>query len=383
MPLEPYLRGRTWWAKGRVEYNDSAITDYYRCSTGASSEKAAWEWCRAEEERQRRRFLVGPENEEEPLTFAGAVLHHNPDDKTAGYLIPIVKLIGEALVADITPKIVRDLGPELYPNAGTKTWVRQVVTPIRSVINNAHDLGLCPPIRIKSYTAEEQIMQDRKRGSRGRTKYQPGSWEWLLQFRAHATQRIAALALIMFVTGARISQAVQMHPTKHLDLDHNRICIPAAKGHDDRWIEIPDWLSTELKNLPARYPRGAERKPANLRVFGYADRWSPRKEWNKAIEAAGIEFLPFHSAGRHGFGQEMNVRHPIDEKAAGAFGGWSDTALMRRTYTHAEDEAVKVHQALESGLKRAQKKTKLKLVQTPKKARARTNPVQATPRKSI
>ncbi|OCC25336.1 integrase [Croceicoccus estronivorus] len=366
MPLEPYLRGRTWWAKGRVEYNDAPITDYYRCSTGTSSEQAAREWCRAEEKRQLRRFLVGPEEAEEPLTFAAAVLLHEPDAKTAGYLIPIVELIGEALVSDITPKIVRELGPILYPDAGTKTWARHVVTPIRSVINNAHDLGKCPPIKIKGYTAEEQVAQDRKRGSRGRTKYKPGSWEWLLQFRAHATQRVAALALTMFVTGARISQAVQMNPGQHLDLDNNRICIPGAKGHDDRWIEIPKWLAIELKNLQPGYPRGAERKTENLRVFGYADRSSPRKDWNKAIEAADIEYLPFHSAGRHGFGQEMNVRQSIDEKAAGAFGGWSDTNLMRRTYTHAEDEVIKVHRALETGLKRAQRKTKLKLVKAAK-----------------
>lgn len=361
MPLQPYLRNRTWWAKGRVEYNGQPITGYYRCSTGASTEQAAWEWCRLEGERQLRCFLVGPEKAEAPLTFAAAVLLYEPDAKTADYLIPIVTMIGEHLVSEITPRAVRDLGPTLYPDAGTKTWIRQVVTPVRSVINNAHDLGKCAPIKIKGYSAEEQVAQDRKRGSKGRAKYKPGSWEWLLQFRAHASQRVAALALTMFVTGARISQAIEMRPDLHLDLQNDRICIPGAKGHDDRWIEVPAWLSTELKNLKPRYPRGADRKPENLRVFGYADRSSPRKEWVKAIEAAGIEYLPFHSAGRHGFGQEMNVRQSVDEKAAGAFGGWSDTNLMRRTYTHAEDEARKIHLAMETGLHSAEEKTKLKL----------------------
>ncbi len=361
MPLKPYLRGKTWWAKGRVEYSGSPISDYYRCSTGASDEQAAWDWCREEEQRQLRRFLVGPEEEDGPLNFAGAILLFNCNRKTADYLIPIVKLIGEELVSNITPKRVRELGPILYPDAGTKTWIRQVVTPIRSVINNAHDLGKCPPIKIKGYSTEEQLRQDTERGSTGRNKYPPGSWEWLLQFRAHATQRVAALALTMFVTGARISQAIAMRPDKHLDLEKHRICIPGAKGHGDRWIEIPDWLATELKNLKPRWPRGAERKTENLRVFGYADRSSPRREWNKAIEAAGIDYLPFHAAGRHGFGQEMNIREPVDEKAAGAFGGWSDTNLMRRTYTHAENEMEKVHKALTAGLEKAQLKTNLRL----------------------
>jgi hypothetical protein len=35
------------------------------------------------------------------------------------------------------PKLVRELGEGLYPEASTDTWVRHVVTPVRSVINNA------------------------------------------------------------------------------------------------------------------------------------------------------------------------------------------------------------------------------------------------------
>ena len=50
MPLEPYPRGAVWWARGRVEYNGAPITEYYRCSTGASEEQGAWDWCRKEEQ---------------------------------------------------------------------------------------------------------------------------------------------------------------------------------------------------------------------------------------------------------------------------------------------------------------------------------------------
>ena len=134
-----------------------------------------------------------------------------------------------------------------------------------------------------------------------------------------------------------------------------------ATGQDDRWIGIPTWLVDELKELPDLWPRGWERTNENRRVFGYAERSSPRKAWAKACTAAGIELLPFHSAGRHGFGQEMNVRRGVDEKAAGKFGGWSDTNLMKRTYTHAEDTTSKVHQAQNAGLLAAEKKTRITL----------------------
>ena len=360
MSLEIYRRGNTYWARGRILHQGQPIGDYVRCSTGASDEAGAWAWCAAEEAQRIRRFLVGDEH---ALTFAEAVLLYDADPKTAGYLIPIVQEIGDDPVVTITPKAVRELGAALYPDAGTATWTRQVVSPVRAVINNAHDLGKCPPIRVKGFSKAEKVAQDKARGNTGRTKYPPGSWEWLLLFREHADRKVAALALFMFVTGARIGQATAMHPGKHLDLQNFKACVPGAKGQPDRWLRIPKELVVELANLPSLYPRGWERKPKNLRLFGYADRTAPRKAWNTAIEKAGIEFIPFHSAGRHGFGQEMNVRQKLDEKAAGEWGGWSDTNLMKRTYTHAEGTEGKVHEAFYRGLKQAEEKTGLTLAQ--------------------
>jgi len=360
MPLQPYLRGTQWWAKGRVEYLETPITDYYRCSTGAGSEAGARDWCKQEEERRIRRYLLGDEKPE--LTFADAFMLYSADEKTAAYLVPLIAKIGTMLIKDITPKYVRDLGASMMPKASTDTWVRQIITPIRAVINNAHDLGKCAPIRVKGFEQRERVEQDRRRGKRSRVKKTPGSWEWLLKFREHASPRHSALALFMFSTGARISQAVEMHPGKHLDLQNGRACIPAAKGHDDRWVDIPPELVTELANLPEMFPRGWDRrKKSNLRLFGFADRSSPRKGWDAACKAAGIERIPFHAAGRHGFGQEMNVRQTVDEKAAGEFGGWSDTGLMRRVYTHAEGTSGKIHLAWRNGLDLAEAETGLRL----------------------
>ncbi|MCW2405293.1 integrase [Sphingobium sp. B1D7B] len=372
MPIEPYRRGPTWWAKGRVEYLGKPITEYYRCSTGASEEAGAWAWCRDEEERRIAEHLVGASR---LLTFAEAVMMYPANANTARYLIPITELWGARLVSDISPKDVRDLAPRLYPNASTDTWTRQVITPVRAVINNFRDADSGDLFHVKGYSKQDRIRQDRRRGKLSRVKKEPGSWEWLLKFREHAGERHAALALTMFVTGARISQAIAMHPDKHCRFDENQICIPGAKGHDDRWLEVPAELVAELASLPRRYPRGAARKPENLRLFGFADRSSPRKGWVKACEAAGIPVIPFHAAGRHGFGQEMNVRQQIDEKAAGAYGGWSDTALMKRTYTHAEETVSKIHGAFYRGLAQAEAATGLSLAQRDfsYKARTKTN----------
>ena len=356
--LEAYRRGKTWWAKGRVEYNGRAITPYLRCSTGATTQAGARDWIAEEEDRRIRAYVIGEEAAERPLTFNDAVMLYPADPKTAGYLIPIVEHIGSTPVNDITPEAVRELGVKIYPKASTDTWQRQIVTPVRAVINHLHDRDRkrCNPIRIREYSREERLEQDKRRGQKSRKRKTPGSWPWVLKLCAHATPTIEALALTMFVSGARISQATAMHPNKHLDLDNSRICIPGAKGHDDRWIEIPDYLVAKLKALPPRVPRGWERRPANFRVFGYADRNGPRKGWQAAEKKAGIEHLSFHEAGRHGFGQEMKVRQGVDSEAAKEYGGWSrKSRVFDETYVHPEDASVKILKANRTGRVQAEK----------------------------
>jgi integrase len=359
--LTPYLRGSTWWVKGRVEYNGRPITGYIRESTGALDESGARDWITEREDRECRRLLLG--EEERPLTFNDALLLYNPTPQMAAYLIPLAQELGEVRLDRITPGMIRDLGPKLYPRNCTDSWRRWVITPARAVINKANDLGKCPPIRIKGYSEAERVEQDKWRKKPSRIEQIPGSWDWLLRFREHAPQRHGALALLMFTTGARIGQAVAMHPDKHLRLQEGKVIIPGAKGHGDREIEIPMELVVELANLRPKTPRGWDRSDKrNLRVFGFADRCGPLSGWRRACKAAGISYIPPHAAGRHGFGQEHVVRQGTDDKAAGKYGGWRDTGLMRRTYTHAEDAESKILAGFRTGLVQAEERTGLKLL---------------------
>lgn len=361
MPLEPYLRGAIWWAKGKVEYNGLAVTGYIRESTGASTEDGAREWIEAREDRERRRYLIG--EEERPLTFNDALLLYECDPDTAARLEPIADEIGERLVKSITPAEVRALAPRLYPQACTDTWRRWVITPTRAVINNGHDLkgSLCPPIKIKGYDNAERVKQDRIRGKKSRVKKQPGDWKWLLRFREHAGPYHAALALFMFATGARVGQACRMEPG-HLDLQNGKVCIPAGKGQDDLWITIPVELVAELANLKPKCPRRWKRIPANKRVFGFASKCGPLQGWRTACERAGIPYIPPHAAGRHGFGQEMVVRQGADAQAVANFGGWSDPQMLLTVYTHSEDAEAKIHAGFRTGLVQAENETGLKLL---------------------
>lgn len=364
MPLSPYLRGETWWAKGRVEYNGRAISGYIRESTGASTESGARDWIIEREERERRRHFTGEETG--PLTFNDALLLYSPDPVTARYLEPICLEIGDMLVRDITPALIKELGAKLYPNNGTDTWRRWVVTPARSVINHAHDvLGghKCPAIKIKGYTEAERVAQDKKRKKASRLERRPGDWEWLLKFRQHAPARLGAMALLMFATGRRIGQVVQLHPKHLIKLQQGKVYIPGSKGHADAWVDIPPEVVADLANIVPKHPRGWDRNNRRgLRVFGYASSCGPLKAWRAACKDAKIDYRSPHAAGRHGFGQEQVVRQGTDAKAAAKYGAWSDTQMLSKTYTHAEDVESKIHAGFRTGLVQAETSTGLKLL---------------------
>lgn len=333
MPLETYPRGAHWWVRGRVDFNGRPITDYYRCSTGASTQAGAKDWCRDEEERQIRRHLVG---EQAALTFAEAVLLYKAKPAEAKYLLRIVPAIGAEPVMQITPQSVRDLAPSLYPDASTDTWQRQVITPVKAVINNAHDLGKCPPIRIRGFATRERVAQDAVRGKKSRPERQPGSWEWIDAFSTAASPYLVALAEFMFETGARVGQAVALRP-RDLDLQNARVMMPASKGHPAQWVSISMEMVVRLANLPPRQPRDRRRgTELPARVFGYANHNGPLKAWRTACTKAGIDYLPPHSAGRHGFYTELRVRQGLDPVSAAKAGRWSDPALPDRIYAHVE-----------------------------------------------
>lgn len=340
MPLEIYRynNGRMWWARGRVELDGKPISGYYRCSTGSPTEAGARAWCREEERRVTHRHLTG---EEPQITFAEAVMLYPAKPKEAGFLLRVLDHLGPVPVGQITPKMVRDIAPAIYPDASVLTWKRQVASPVSAVINHAHDLGKCPPIRIKGWSTAEKIAQDRKRGSTGRKPAEPGDRQWIAKFCAAADPWNAALAEFMFETGARIGQALALEPGD-LDLGRRRVWLASQKGHEAQWVTISTAMVVTLANLKPRAPHDRRRGHFLApRVFGYASRSAVRKAWVKICAAAEIDYRSPHAAGRHGFYTELRVRQNLPAHEVAAAGRWSGTALPERVYGHAAiDEAA-------------------------------------------
>ncbi|SFD16775.1 site-specific integrase [Salipiger profundus] len=341
MSLKPKLRGNVWWAFGRVRYNGRPITGYIRRSTGSSSEAGARDWIRELEEAEIRRHLLGEEAQK--LTVGGAIRLYDAKPAEAKKLLAILEAEdGQGLLAmpveRVTGKFLRELGRKLKPDSATDTMWREVVSPLRAVINNSHDLGKCPPIRVKRYSENERIAQDVARGRQSRVERVPSTREWVEAFCAAADPWNAAMLRFMFETAARIDQAVSLEP-RDLDLMNHRVRLKAQKGHPAQWVTISHEMMIELANLPAKRPKN--RKTGSLmgpRVFGYGSSTGYNGRWKSICKQAGIPYLSAHPAGRHGYFTELTVRQGVDPVEAAKAGRWSDVALPLKTYAHAEQD---------------------------------------------
>jgi hypothetical protein len=161
------------WREGVAYIHGSINAKRIRKSLGTRDPKIAAARKAEEEARLQRAAIYGVEHE---ATFAEACIQYLEHQAPARhYLTPILKELGNVKLANIRAGQVRALAKKLYPGCKPQTWNRQVIAPISAVMNHAHDLGLCPPIRIKRFAPQDETIKraiDR---------------EWIDRFRAHAT----------------------------------------------------------------------------------------------------------------------------------------------------------------------------------------------------
>ncbi len=237
------------------------------------------------------------------LTFEAAALHYMRADGEARFLAPLIQYFKGCPVDEIRPGNIQDAARDLYPGRKPGTWNRNVITPARAVLNFAADRGWCSAIRVKRFPEEpvERVAADR---------------EWLDKFMDHAPEHLALLAMFMFTTGARITEALNLEK---------------IEGRQA-------WLRTKTGPRVAIMPRELMlRMKGNPDAFVYKSRSSVYNHWYKICDKAQIERIPPHQAGRHAFGTEMIVRRGIDPKTTAELGGWKSPRVLMERYAHAEN----------------------------------------------
>jgi integrase len=331
MSLKLYRRkGSDVW-----NYRGTITGNRLRGTTGTTNREIAARVASEIESKHWNRRFDGPE---ETLTFPKAVALYLAAGKSERFIGRLEDYWKNAKIKDINSGAIKQSAIDLYPDAGGATRNRQVIVPTQAIINHCAELDLCAPIRIKRFKFETKIKK-------------PATLEWIEAFRAHADRpAIGALALFMFATGARIAEALAVR-WDDLDLQGRTVLIRQTKIGNERLAHLPLPLVAALANLPR-----------HAKPFAFAGHSAALGAWERAVEAAGIEPLTFHSC-RHGFATSL-LQRGVDVVTIARLGGWKSPAHVFQTYGHARDDATLTDRIFDTDLTRpktqAQQKQRLK-----------------------
>jgi integrase len=305
MPLQLYKRGKKW------HYRGSIAGRRLRGSTGAEDRKIAERVAAKIQDDTWKGHLDGPAA---VLTFAQAVLKYRAAGKETRHLPPIEDYWKETLVKDITEGAIIQSSIELLPKAKAATRNRNVIVPTRAVINHCARMKLCPKISVEHFETVK-VVRDY------------ATLEWIEAFMEHANPHLGALALFMFLTGARISEALRLQ-WKDVDFARKVAFIGETKAGNPDEAHLPQTLIVALGNITRREP--------NRPVFWYMAQSSAKEPWRTAIKRAGIRKLSFHSC-RHGFATAL-LRAGVDVVTIAKLGRWKSPEHVFKTYGHANED---------------------------------------------
>jgi integrase len=318
MPLEIYRRGGIWHCRGTV--GPAGRRKRLRKSLNTKSKDIAARQAAEIEKKYWDGHFDGPAA---ILTFAHAAQLYRNAGKADKFLAPIETYFGQTLVKDITEGSVYEMAKALYPTRSGASLNRSAIVPAQAVINHAAASKLCSPIRIKRYKVDAKIKE-------------PVTLAWIEDFRRHSTPLVGTIALFMYLTGARIGEAIAIR-WEDVDLQAQTVLIRESKVSKERLSHLPMPLVVALANLPKIEGRG---------VFGYDKPKALWNAWEAAIEAAGIKRLTPHSC-RHGFATGL-LRRGVDVITVAWLGGWKSPAQVLKTYGHATKDPRLVNLLLDT-----------------------------------
>lgn len=303
MPLRLIKRGDIWHYAGTVAGRR------LRGSTKTAQKAEAEKIANAVESR----YLQGRRDPGSVLTFAQAAMEYRKSREPPKYLELVEDYWKNTPVKDITRGALKRAANHILPKGSGAYKNRAVIVPTLAVINYAADLDMCPPMRARRFPEPKKTKE-------------PATWEWIEAFMAHSSPHLGALACFMFLTGARISEALGV-TWADVDMTAASVRIVMSKiGGEERVADMPPELVAALANIPSN------REP-DSQVFAYAGYGSVKDPWNVAIKRAGIKRLTPHSC-RHGFATGM-LHAGYDIITVAEQGGWKSPAQLFKTYGHA------------------------------------------------
>jgi len=303
MPLKIYKRGEIYHYRGKVAGRR------LRGTTGTANKTIAEQIANQAEARAWKRDLHGPEA---VLRFSDAAAAYIKAGKSSRFLPKLLDHWKETLIKDITAGAIKQAAIDLYPNAGPATRNRHVIVPTVAIINHCAELEQCPQIRVRRFKVEDK-------------EKLPVTWGWIVEFRKHAPEAMGVLAMFMFLTGARISEALAVQ-WKDIDFQKRTVLIKQTKVGAERRAHLPTELVVAIANLPKNRPT----------PFQYQTRGAVLTTWLRTCDRAGIPRRNLHAC-RHGFATAM-LHAGYDAVTVAKRGGWKTPRHVFETYGHAVED---------------------------------------------
>lgn len=251
-------------------------------------------------------------------SFRDAAAHYVDCGGEDRYLGKIIAHFGDRDVSSITPMEVRKFADHIYPDAKNVTKNRQVITPVRSVLYHAHELGWRQMARIRPFKSE----QPKKR--------EPASRRWMDKFIEQCERdgltHLSALVLFMNTTAARVSEAVSLLG-EDLDFGNKTALLKKTKTTTNSTRHLPSFLVDQIKSLNPG-PKD--------RVFKYTCRYSVNERIRAVCLRANIPYKSSHVIGRHSFATNV-LNAGLSVKVAMEAGGWKSSSTFLETYSHTLD----------------------------------------------
>jgi integrase len=272
-------------------------------------------------------------------TFAYAAEQYElataPKGNTIKRLRRLIAALGDAPLRELNQEALNRLQRKmLRPNPAPATVLREIITPVRAVINYAIEQGEADPIRLRS-----------PRVPKGRTIYLlPGEAERLI---TAAAAHLKPLLVFLLGTGARLSEALELD-WRAVKLSEARASLRKTKSGRERHAHLPPHTVATLANLEHR--EGAvflrpERRSGRILMVPYAAFDRDEREAGGQIKTAfrgamrraglGIAGLSPHAL-RHTWASWHNAIHK-DLLRLQIDGGWSSINQVVR-YAHLLDE---------------------------------------------
>ncbi len=252
-----------------------------------------------------------------PVTFNIAAQSYVEHGGQARFLPPIVQHFDGAPLPDITPFDIKQMAVQSFPTQKNSTRNRQAIAPTRAVIIHGYERGWCHLMRLPNFRQEAP------------RRKQPASIPWLQIFVRQCDRdslpHLAALVMFMSLTGARISEALNLRWAE-VDLMGRRAILLKTKTSTHSKRGLTDAMAKRLIDL-------AVGQLPEDRVFRFKSRWSVNERIAAVCRRAGIAYKSPHVCGRHAFATNA-MAMGADIKEAMEAGGWKSVDIFIGIYVH-------------------------------------------------